>query len=482
MKRISVFPIFLIMLSVLYPACDIFAVTPVDMRAQQQLASEQLAQLQAKADAEREAAEREAAASRARLTNDRTSLENELQRLEKSVQELDKTVTALMETEQKLAAEEMELLNMLGKADGEVKELVGITRIHAKDLSGLLVGNLQSALSHEETGFLRDIADAQRFPGMEDIGNMNTIVYDQLRRDGAVRLTRGEIIDRSGNSVVAEILVLGSFTAAYRLSGEVGFLSYSPAGRKLFALSRLPTREQRHRLLAYMDGKEDGVPIDISRGGALSQMMSTPTLAEQVRSGGPLVWPILAILGAGLLIMLERVLFLFRSRVNAEVFMAAVVAAAEQGNWSSWVDTCAGGAKKPLGRIIRAGLDCVDKGRETMENALQEAILREIPPMERFLSTLGMLAAIAPLLGLLGTVTGMINTFHVITQYGTGDPRMMSGGISVALVTTMLGLSVAIPIMLIHTLLNRAVDNRIATLEEKAVALVNIVEKYHGMA
>jgi len=110
-----------------------------------------------------------------------------------------------------------------------------------------------------------------------------------------------------------------------------------------------------------------------------------------------------------------------------------------------------------------------------MENALQEAILREIPPLERFLSTLGMLAAIAPLLGLLGTVTGMINTFHVITFYGTSDPRMMSGGISEALVTTMLGLCVAIPIMLCHTLLSRQVEIMISTMEEKAVAMVNTI-------
>jgi biopolymer transport protein ExbB len=112
-----------------------------------------------------------------------------------------------------------------------------------------------------------------------------------------------------------------------------------------------------------------------------------------------------------------------------------------------------------------------------MENALQEAILREIPSMERFLSTLGMLAAIAPLLGLLGTVTGMIDTFHVITLHGTGDPRLMSGGISEALITTMLGLSVAIPLMLAHTLFNRAVERNIGELEEKAVALVNLVHK-----
>ncbi len=97
--------------------------------------------------------------------------------------------------------------------------------------------------------------------------------------------------------------------------------------------------------------------------------------------------------------------------------------------------------------------------------------------MERFLSTLGMLATIAPLLGLLGTVTGMIDTFHVITLHGTSDPRLMSGGISEALVTTMLGLSVAIPLMLAQNLLNRAVDREIGVMEEKAVSLVNLIHK-----
>ena len=115
--------------------------------------------------------------------------------------------------------------------------------------------------------------------------------------------------------------------------------------------------------------------------------------------------------------------------------------------------------------------------RDDMENALQEAIINKIPRLESFLSTLGMLAAIAPLLGLLGTVTGMINTFHTITYYGTGDPRMMSGGISEALVTTMLGLTVAIPIMLAHTLLTRKVETEIAMMEEKAVAFVNTIFK-----
>ena len=133
-----------------------------------------------------------------------------------------------------------------------------------------------------------------------------------------------------------------------------------------------------------------------------------------------------------------------------------------------------------MANIITAGINFRNMHRQDMENALQETILREIPPMERFLSTLGMLAAIAPLLGLLGTVTGMINTFHVITYYGTGDPRMMSGGISEALVTTMLGLMVAIPIMFGHTLLSRRVETMIAEMEEKAVSFINMVYKSKG--
>jgi biopolymer transport protein ExbB len=171
------------------------------------------------------------------------------------------------------------------------------------------------------------------------------------------------------------------------------------------------------------------------------------------------------------------VIFLLRKRLDTDGFIHRINTMVAGRQWDECSKICTDHEAKPVARVVAAGLECFRMGREEMENALQEAILKEVPAMERFLSTLGMLAAIAPLLGLLGTVTGMIDTFHVITLHGTGDPRMMSGGISEALVTTMLGLSVAIPIMLAHTLLNRAVDNHIGQMEEKAVALVNIVHK-----
>jgi biopolymer transport protein ExbB len=106
---------------------------------------------------------------------------------------------------------------------------------------------------------------------------------------------------------------------------------------------------------------------------------------------------------------------------------------------------------------------------------LQEAILKELPRLERFLPALNVIAAVAPLLGLLGTVTGMIGTFHVITLYGTGDPRLMAGGISEALVTTMVGLAVAIPVMLIHAFLRRRIEHIVGDMEEKALAMSNII-------
>ncbi len=236
------------------------------------------------------------------------------------------------------------------------------------------------------------------------------------------------------------------------------------------------------RIRRYLAGEGASVPMDITRGAALRQLVHELSLAEQIPKGGPIVWPILAILGLGVLIVLERILFLLRKRFNADRLVRRIETFCAEDDWDACAEACGRYDKRPVARVLLAGLACRRMAREEMENALQEAILKEIPAFERFLSTLGMLAAIAPLLGLLGTVTGMIDTFHVITLHGSGDPRLMSGGISEALVTTMLGLSVAIPLMVCHTLLHRAVDRQIGQMEEKGVALVNILHKTRSAA
>jgi biopolymer transport protein ExbB len=155
--------------------------------------------------------------------------------------------------------------------------------------------------------------------------------------------------------------------------------------------------------------------------------------------------------------------------------MGKVNELADAGRWDECHDLLARKKDRPVYNVLRAGLGAVTEAHETIESVLQEAILKELPRLERFLPALNVMAAVAPLLGLLGTVTGMIATFHVITLYGTGDPRLMAGGISEALVTTMLGLSVAIPVMLVHTFLRRRVEHVVGDMEEKAVAMSNII-------
>jgi biopolymer transport protein ExbB len=309
---------------------------------------------------------------------------------------------------------------------------------------------------------------------------MASLLFEEIMLSGAVNIQKGLIVDRNGTEVEADILMLGNFSAAYRVLSEVGFLLYSDTSNRLFALSKLPGSKNQKRIASYMDGQSDYSPMDISRGGALRQLTHRLSLLEQIPQGGPIVLPIMVILVLGVLIVMERGVFLFRYSINADQFMKCISNSISEGKWDECRTMCAKHETKAVPKIILAGLQAREMDRQDMENSLQESILKEIPRLEKFLSTLGVLSGIAPLLGLLGTVAGMIETFHVITYFGTGDPRMMSGGISEALVTTMLGLSVAIPLMLCHTLLTRRVDVITAQMEEKAVSFVNTVFSYRN--
>ena len=462
------------------PALIVLAALPLWAQEMREL---QLQALQAKktliqqAVTKKNEASQAAAESRALIVKDRKALEKTMALLERDNHKLAEEVQTLTDKSQRLDETETEITKKLAQTDSIIKELIGVIRINAKDIDALINRNLQTALAGQPASFLAAIAKKSRFPGMDDVRNMTAALQNQINISGEVARRHGKIIDRSGREIESEILLAGPFTAAYRIDNEVGFLNYSISGGKLYALSRLPSKRMQKQIAQYMDGQSPTTPIDISRGGALRQLTHELNLSDQIPKGGPIVWPILAILAIGILIIIERIFFLARKYLDANTLFHKIEAFAAKKSWPECEKACAGYSKKPIARVLQAGLSCYYMPREEIENALQEAILQEIPPMERFLSTLGMLAAIAPLLGLLGTVTGMIDTFHVITLYGTGDPRLMSGGISVALVTTMLGLSVAIPLMMGQTLLNRTVEKRIAQMEEKAVALVNIIDK-----
>ena len=458
--------------------CCTFTTAPAqDMRKTHVTLAQQQKALEEKAARELTQARQEARDREAAIKQDKTALLSAIKATKEKNTALERENSAIQAHIEEKKKEAEQLQSALAETRTVNRELSGFIRSNAKDLESMLIQSLQSALDPDRHTFLAPLINQEKFPSMADIHQMVTLLFSEIQASGEVRLTRGMIVDRHGKERMADLLILGNFTAMYFLDGETGFLLYSDQSRRFFALSRLPDIGMQKNIQAYMNKETDNVAMDISRGGALRQLTHRLSLWEQIPKGGPIVWPLVAILGLALLILLERIFFLLRKRMNADTFMLKIQALVNGNQWEECQALLESKRKKLIPKVLLTALEFKDQERVDMENALQEAILGEIPRIERFLSTLGMLAAIAPLLGLLGTVTGMINTFHVITYYGTGDPRMMSGGISEALVTTMLGLSVAIPIMLFHTLLSRRVETEISKMEEKAVSFVNMVFK-----
>ncbi len=452
-----------------------------DMRETETVARNKREAVFKRATLEKQKAAEERALLRQKILTDRNALLTQINNLKKETRVLEKENQTLDTTYQRLKKKSDLIKKEALEKESEVNELIGSVRVNAKDLNAIFSSSLQNLFEGANSVSLKQInlkqiGENSGFPGMEQIRSMVRMLFEEIRLSGLVRIVKGNMVGRSGENVTADILLIGNFTAAYRLNSETGFLIQSQSGKTLFALSRLPGHRLKRSIEKYMEGKSQAVPIDISKGGALRQLTHKVGFFERISNGGPVVYPILALFLFAIIIVIERTFSLFSKKLNADEFMSAVFSNMKSGAWDKCEQICQQNSKKPVAKIILSVLEQREMSREKLENVLQEAILREIPPIERFLSTLGMLAAIAPLLGLLGTVTGMINTFHAITFFGTGDPRTMSGGISEALVTTMLGLSVAIPVMLSHTLLSRMVETQIQTMEEKAVAFVNALQ------
>ncbi|MCG8549484.1 MAG: MotA/TolQ/ExbB proton channel family protein [Desulfobacterales bacterium] len=458
-------------------------VLAADIRKSHAVLEQKRQDMAAKAAKELAAARAEARENALSIKKDKDALISAIAALKANNSRLRTTNERLKENIDVLAGEQAELQSSLEESRMVNKELAGFVKTAAKDLNSLLVQSPQSAFDKERHRFLAPVINPERFWSMDDIRRISDSLFNEILASGEVSLRQGMVVDRQGKDRAARILSIGNFTSFYRFNdddgreSETGFLLYSDQSSRFFALSKLPSKKIVGRIDTYLAGQSDCVPVDISKGGALRRFTHELNLMDQVPKGGPLVWPILAILGLAALILLERVVFFRRHQIRTAPFMAKLSSLIESGNFQACRALMEANKQGFIPQVLLKALPVREQARTDMENVLQEAILAKIPSIERFLSTLGMLAAIAPLMGLLGTVTGMINTFHVITYYGAGDPRMMSGGISEALVTTMLGLTVAIPIMLFHTLLSRRVETQISTIEEKSVAFVNMVFK-----
>lgn len=214
------------------------------------------------------------------------------------------------------------------------------------------------------------------------------------------------------------------------------------------------------------------LPFDASLGNALKIGATKDPLLVHIMKGGPVMVPIVLLGVTAGLIFLARWFVVGRIRTAAPQDVQFILAALAQSDRTK-ATAHASSIKGPVGDMLHAAIDHCRERKEYIEEVMYEKMLETKPKLEKLLPFLALSAAAAPLLGLLGTVTGMINTFNMITVFGAGDPKTLAGGISEALITTEFGLVVAIPSLLLHAILSRRVKGVLASMEQAAVSFIN---------
>lgn len=341
---------------------------------------------------------------------------------------------------------------------GSLGELFGVVRQAAKDLHQELEESVTVVDRAKYAPVIDQIVDAKALPSMVQLNGLWLGMVEQIEASAQLASVSVPFINADGHQANINAYRLGSMG----LIGEQGYLAWN--GDRIVAKPYLKQPVNGPVLSGLASMSQVGimsVVVDPSRGVMLEQLANAPELKDRLEHGGVVGKVILGLLAIGAIITLFRgsKLFTIRQKIKAQLKRPN-----EPGN-------------NPLGRILKVyslGVNLKEQPRsvEALELRLLEAIVDEQQELEKGLSMLKLLAALAPMLGLLGTVTGMIETFQVITQFGNGDPKVMAGGISTALVTTVLGLISAMPLLLAHNILSTQADAVRNILEKQGISLV----------
>jgi biopolymer transport protein ExbB len=347
-----------------------------------------------------------------------------------------------------------QLETQLKERQGNLNELFGVVKQSSEDLRGFIGESLVSIQIPGREAFLNDLAQKRdlELPTIGELRQFWSMYLEEIVESGKVVRFNAEVNAASGGAEEREVVRVGAFN----LISDGQYLNFS--GGEISEFGAQPASR-------YVDSTSDLVNatsgfvafgIDPSRGQILSTLIRVPDLWERFNYGGYIGYAIaiLGILGFLLWVFRYSVLFGVGNKVNAQM-----------------KDSVAN-TNNPLGRIMSVYENNRDTDVETLELKLDEAILKDSPAIEKGLPIIKVISVVAPLMGLLGTVTGMIQTFQAITLYGAGDPQIMAGGISQALVTTVLGLLVAIPLTLLYTLVSSRAKSIIHVLEEQAAGII----------
>ncbi|WP_286266112.1 MotA/TolQ/ExbB proton channel family protein [Thalassotalea atypica] len=363
--------------------------------------------------------------------------------------------------ENKFQVNELALANnqdALNKRLGELKELFGVLQQVAGDTKSKFKNSVISAQIPNRGEFLDEFAQSMgsssKLASIEEIEKIWFELQREMTESAKISRFEREVVLADGTKEQAQVTRIGNFNLVangkyleyINETGSVAELIRQPSGRYLGTAQDMTNASNSQVAFA----------LDPTGGSILSLLVQAPDTQERIDQGGPVGYVILAIGVIGLLIAIERFfsLYLIGGRVNRQLKSKTV------------------SNDNPLGRVLAVKDINKNADLETLELKLSERILQEVPKLTSRLTMIKIISVVAPLIGLLGTVTGMINTFQAITLFGTGDPKLMAGGISQALVTTVLGLVVAIPMVFISTMLNTRSRGIINILQQQSAGIV----------
>jgi biopolymer transport protein ExbB len=338
---------------------------------------------------------------------------------------------------------------------GDLGELFGVIRQIAGEIGADFAHSMISVHYPERSAWLHQLSERKELPDIAALSKMWVMMLEELDESRQVSRFTAPVVQADGTAKEQEVVRIGAYGAV----SEGAFLTYSSQGNVFTTALKQPQK----RYLASANNFASAahglvkVMIDPTRGQLIGLLTQKPDLKERIRQGGLIGAIILGLGGAGLLLCLVRYSYL--SLVHRRIKKQARKLHQPRPN-------------NPLGRIALVYDEIRQKPKEQREVIWEEAILKEIPLVEKYNPLIKLLAAIAPLLGLLGTVTGMIITFQSITLFGTSDPKLMAGGISTALITTVLGLSVAIPLLFAHTFIAAKSKSIIDVIEHQSIGLI----------
>ena len=290
-----------------------------------------------------------------------------------------------------------------------------------------------------------------------------------LTRISRISEAPGKFFLTDGTEVEGRILRIGN-VAAYGISGS-GSGALAPAGEGRLKIWPQPTADTAEKLA----NGQTPAPLDVflfeSENSAIEEHAGK-TLLSVINSGGSIAWIIVALGLVGLVLVIARFMFLRRAGAATGKIVYQVGALVRGGKVEEALEACKK-FKGATARVVWMAVRNLERDRAHLEDIISEAILHESSHLNRFGAMILVIAAVAPLLGLLGTVTGMITTFDIITEFGTGDPKLLSGGISIALVTTEIGLAVAIPALLAGNILSGWSESIKDDMEKGALGVIN---------